>query len=172
MIKKASVLRQAFDEFREKVSDSLDKAVNEWAPEAYQDLGIALNLTGYPKVDVYSDNESIIIIADVVKHKKENVKVKIEDYTLTIEGTAREGYHIPTMRAQSQTEADNSSNNFYYPRFILKEIKLSNFKRSFILSEEMDVNNVKAKFLDSGFLEIIIPRKTTQTATAKEIKIQ
>src|SRR6185369_979117 len=108
MIKKASVLRQAFDEFREKVSDSLDKAVNEWAPEAYQDLGIALNLTGYPKVDVYSDNESIIIIADVVKHKKENVKVKIEDYTLTIEGTAREGYHVAGMRVQSQSDADIS----------------------------------------------------------------
>lgn len=111
----------------------------------------------YPKVDVLDYEDRLVIEAEIPGLTKKDLTVKIHDNVLTIRGEKRES-----------TTSDEKEKQ---PRYILKELKRSRFQRSFMLSDELDHNSLKAKF-ENGVLNIDIKRKKPKKISERNIKIE
>ena len=105
---------------------------------------------GAPPVDIYEDEDNIIVKAEVPGISKENLSVTLSDDTLTIS-------------AKDVKEKEIKKENYYR-----KEIRRGGFTRSFTLPCAVDRNKVKATMKD-GILEIVLPK--AEEAKEKEIKI-
>nr|CBX29182.1 hypothetical protein N47_J01630 [uncultured Desulfobacterium sp.] len=93
--------------------------------------------TWKPAVDIYNDNGSINIKAELPGVDKKDVSVDIKDNTITIKGE---------RIINNQTKEEN-----YYRR----ERKSGSFYRAFTLPYAVNADSVKAKFKD-GMLKIEI----------------
>ena len=105
---------------------------------------------GIPPVDIYEDEDNIVVKAEVPGISKENLSVTLSDDTLTIS-------------AKDVKEKEIKKENYYR-----KEIKSGGFTRSFTLPCPVDRSKVKATVKD-GVLEIVLPK--AEEAKEKEIKI-
>ncbi|MCL2761387.1 MAG: Hsp20/alpha crystallin family protein, partial [Desulfuromonadales bacterium] len=93
-----------------------------------------------PAVDIYEDENSVVIKAEVPDIDQKDIEVKIEDNTLTIKGERK---HSTEVRKE----------NYYRV-----ERHFGNFQRSFSLPQTIDKDNIGAK-CDKGVLTIILPKK-------------
>ena len=84
---------------------------------------------------------------------KEDIKIALDNYKLTISGEKR-------------SEEDNKTE-----KLIRNEYKFQSFKRSFTIDEKTDVENISAKF-ENGVLTLNLPMKGEVKEVAKEISIQ
>ena len=109
-------------------------------PTIANDFGEDFFLKGsYPKVNVVNYDECIEIDAAIPGMTKDDVDVEITDGVLTIQGTSNQNRNV-----------DDS-------QYLKREIKRSSFRRSFTLGDNLDSQNVSAKF-DSGILTLVIPK--------------
>jgi HSP20 family protein len=92
-------------------------------------------------VNVVNYDECIEIDAAIPGMTKDDVDVEITDGVLTIQGTSNQNQNI-----------DDS-------QYLKREIKRSSFRRSFTLCDNLDSENVSAKF-DNGILTLSIPKIT------------
>jgi HSP20 family protein len=107
----------------------------------------------YPKVDILDAAASIVIEAAVPGMSKEDISVDVHDGVLTIAGEKR-------------TTQDESRS------YIYRELKRSSFRRSWTLADNLDSQNITAKFED-GMLYLNIPKiKPEEVAKPRQIKIQ
>lgn len=106
----------------------------------------------YPKVNVINYTECIDIDAAIPGMTKDDVSVEITDGVLTIQGTSNQNRHV-----------DDS-------QYLKREIKRSSFRRSFTLGDNLDSENVSAKF-DNGILSLSIPKLKADDATPMTRKI-
>jgi HSP20 family protein len=104
-----------------------------------------------PAVDIYEDNGSIYVKAELPGVKAEDVHVDVEDHTLTLRGERkleheekREGYH----RIESS---------------------YGSFTRSFALPESCDTEKVEAD-MSEGVLTVKIPKKAEVMPKRIEVK--
>ncbi len=104
-----------------------------------------------PKVDVYETDDSYVLKADLPGLKKEDIKIDVNDNTLTFRGE---------KKIEEKTEKDN---------YVRVERSYGSFKRSFTLSDKVDSENIKAGYKD-GVLEITLAKK--EEAKPKEINIE
>ena len=95
--------------------------------------------TWSPAVDVYEDDKSIVVKADLPDVKKENVKVQVQNGVLVIEG-------------ERQKEKEEKGR-----RFQKIEREYGTFVRRFALPAEIDPAKVLADFKD-GVLRIRLPK--------------
>lgn len=93
-----------------------------------------------PAVDIYEDQQGIHVKADLAGVKPEDIKVNVENNVLTISGERkldksekREGYH----RVE----------RFY-----------GSFSRSFALTDEVDAEDIDAKY-DTGVLTVTLKKR-------------
>lgn len=123
-------------------------------PEFHKEFGTVFKTSsGYPKVDVVSEQHCIKFIAEIAGWDKENVKVEVNENILTISG----------YRKKSEDK------NTKEPEYLIRELKKSSFSRSFSIDpKNLKLDDIKAKF-DNGILYITIP-KVTSTSKENNIK--
>jgi HSP20 family protein len=123
------------------------------ADEAQQTAGDAetgrqSEWTLVPDVDIYEDAEGIYVQADMPGVSRERLDIQVNKDALTIEGEAR-------IDMPDGMEA------------IYADIRTTRYRRSFVLSTELDTGRVDAR-LNNGVLSIHIPKR----AEARPRKIE
>ncbi len=103
-----------------------------------------------PAVDVYETENSVEIEMEAPGIDEKDLKVKLEDSTLTISG-------------ERNYEKKEEKHNYYR-----MERSYGSFKRSFLLPDNVDKDAIKAKY-ENGILKVSIPKKAE--SKAKEISI-
>ena len=139
------------DEFLTPFDKIFDELMSKQFPTFQEEVGVSFNQGAYPKVNVYEYDDKIGIVAEIPGLDKKNVTVDVEDQVLTISGD-KHGFK------------DDGG------KCITRELKQSSFKRSFNLGEQLDGEDVSAKFKD-GMLSIAIPKKEPEKPKKKFVKI-
>lgn len=105
-----------------------------------------------PPVDIYEDEHSVVIKAEVPDVDQKDIEVKIENNTLTLRGERK---HSAEIRKE----------NYYRV-----ERYFGQFQRSFSLPQTINQDKVQAT-CDKGILTIILP-KLAETAKQKQIAVE
>ena len=119
---------------QEQMNRLLDMA---WNKEAGEELKEGI---WQPPVDIYEDEESVVIKAEVPDIDQKDIEVRIEDNTLTLKG---------------ERKLDQSVRKDNYHRV---ERYYGAFQRSFSIPPNIDQDKVKAT-CDRGVLTVILPKK-------------
>ena len=85
--------------------------------------------------------------------EKENFKISLENKLLTIEG-------------EKKTEEENKNE-----KIVRREFRNQSFKRSFTVDENIDKENISAKYVN-GVLSLNLPKKGEVKPSTKQISIQ
>jgi HSP20 family protein len=106
-----------------------------------------------PSVDIYEDQNSIMLEADLPGVKAEDFKLSIENYKLTLSGE---------RKFENELKGEN------YHRV---ERSYGSFNRTFTLPSTVNVDAVKADFKD-GVLRVTLPKREEVKARQIEVKVQ
>lgn len=101
-----------------------------------------------PPVDIYETPEGLVLVADLPGVASDNLEVRLEDHTLTIQGKAQHAL---------------SSEPIY------REYELANFFRQFELSDVVDQGKISAG-LKHGVLALHLPK--AEKAKPRRIAVQ
>ena len=114
--------------------------------------GVSFEMGGFnPRVDITEDDKHMYVHAEMPGIPKENVNISVnEDLMLTIKGE------------KSKDELKESQS------YVRTERAYGNFSRSFVLPENVDTENIKAKF-ENGVLELTLPK--IEPPKPKEIEV-
>tara|TARA_S200002703_G_scaffold141551_1_gene133478 strand:+ start:2365 stop:2868 length:504 start_codon:yes stop_codon:yes gene_type:complete len=124
-------------------------------PDISKELGVGFfEKQSFPKVDIIDYDTEIEIEAEIPGLTKEDVDVSVNENILTISGNS-----VTDSKSKPKL------------KYIRKELKHSSFKRSFTLSENIDINRLKAKF-ENGLLKIRLPKFEPVKPKVKKIKIE
>ncbi|MBL8207650.1 MAG: Hsp20/alpha crystallin family protein [Blastocatellia bacterium] len=147
-----SVRRDPFNEFGSlaKTINDLNRAFSTGLPRFFNDEGLVKG-SWNPTVDVYEDQNGIVLEADLPGLKPGEFELAIENNVLTLKGE---------RKFEKKTEEGN------YHRV---ERSYGSFTRSFTLPSTVDVNNVAADFKD-GVLKVALPRK--EETKPRQIQVQ
>jgi HSP20 family protein len=104
-----------------------------------------------PPVDIFEDENSIVIKADLPEIDQQDIEVKIEGNTLILRGERKH-------EADFRKEKYHRIERYYGP-----------FQRSFSLPHTIDLAGVKAS-CDRGVLTVTLPKK--EEAKPKQIRIE
>jgi HSP20 family protein len=104
-----------------------------------------------PSVDVFEDKESLKIVAELPGLKPEDVKITLENSTLTLRGEKKQV-------AEEKTERVHRYERSY-----------GSFERSFSLPNTVDADKVAASF-ENGVLTITLPK--AEKAKPREIAVK
>jgi HSP20 family protein len=104
-----------------------------------------------PAVDIYEDEESVVIKAELPDVDQKDIEVKIEENTLILKGERR---HDQTVKKENYHRVER-----YYGAF----------QRSFHLPHSIDQEKVKAT-CDRGVLTITLPKRLEKKP--KQINVQ
>jgi HSP20 family molecular chaperone IbpA len=123
-------------------------------PELFQHLGAEpFGKSAYPKVNVITNDEAVVIEAELAGYKKDEIDIEVKEGVLTISGG--------TSQLNEQTDK---------VVYLLRELKRSSFSRSFKLGDQLDESEVNAKF-DNGLLTITI-QKLQKEPESKKVTIK
>ena len=115
----------------------------EWTPDEVPQL----------TVDVYKHNNTIFIVSTVAGVNPNDLDISVENQTISIKGMRRKPYDAPT---------DN---------VIVEECFWGEFYRELTISENLDVDNIKAS-LKQGVLNIAIPVIITKSQRKIEVSFE
>jgi len=104
-----------------------------------------------PLVDIFENDEAVVIRAELPGVEQDAIEVKIEGSTLTIRGERKQD-------AEVRQENYHRVERYYGP-----------FQRSFLLPQTIDQEKVKAA-CDKGVLTITLPKK--QLTKPRQITVQ
>ena len=90
-------------------------------------------------VDIYEDAENITLMADMPGVSKERLNVRVDGDTLLLEGNVQ--FELP-----EQADA------------LYADVRSSTYRRSFVLSRELETDNIQAHLKD-GVLTVRIPKR-------------
>lgn len=102
-------------------------------------------------VDIYETDKELVVEVGIPGFKSEDVKVKVEDNYLTIEG----------KKEEKKEEKEGS--------YFRKEIRRGSFKKVISLPYSVNPDEAKAK-IENGILRIVFPKQEVEKG--KEIKIE
>jgi HSP20 family protein len=106
-----------------------------------------------PPVDIYENQDNIVLKAELPGMKKEDVSIEVKDNVLTLKGERKQ-------------EQETKKENYYRI-----ERAYGKFSRSFTLPSTVKVDDVKATYKD-GVLEITLPKVEEAKAKAIPIKVE
>jgi HSP20 family protein len=101
-----------------------------------------------PPVDIYETENALVLLADMPGVPKENLEVRVDQNTLTIQG-----------KAQHLVKGEP----------IYREIELTGFFRQFEISEEIATDKINAE-LKYGVLSLNLPK--SEKAKPKKIDVK
>ena len=108
----------------------------------------------FPRVDVVDDEKSIKLIAELPGVKKEDVKILLEDGFLTVSGEKK-----------NEFEGKEEIN------IIRNERLFGKFERKFELPEDINPDEIKAKF-ENGLLNISIAKLVPEKPKERIIEVK
>jgi HSP20 family protein len=91
-----------------------------------------------PPVDIIEDENGITVNADLPGVSKENLAIRVDGDTLTIEGSV-------TLGESQKMEA------------VYAEIRVARYRRSFVLSRDLDTERIDAT-MKNGVLSLHVPK--------------
>jgi HSP20 family protein len=144
------VRRDPFSELR-GLQDDFNRLFNTTWPRLFNGEE-ALSGTWAPSVDIYEDQNSIVLEADLPGMKPEDFKLSIENYKLTLSG-------------ERKFEKDEKGENFHRV-----ERSYGSFTRNFSLPSTVNVDEVNAEFKD-GVLRVTLPKKEEVKARQVQVKV-
>lgn len=135
--------------------------------------------TGTMRTDIKENEKEFEITMDLPGFKKENVKAELDEGYLTITAsTASKAENKAEDNAEANAEgtaeektASKGESKGPESRFIRKERFYGECKRSFYVGEEVEPEDIKAKFED-GLLILNIPKKAPQPEVKKNTFIR
>ena len=142
------VRRDPFSELR-GLQDDFARLFNTTWPRFFNGEEV-LSGSWTPSVDIYEDQGSIVLEADLPGIKPEDFKLSIENYKLTLSG-------------ERKFEKDEKGENFHRV-----ERSYGSFTRNFTLPSTVNVDEVKAEFKD-GVLRVTLPKR--EEVKAREIQV-
>jgi len=101
-----------------------------------------------PPVDIFENEASLIVVADLPGVDKEGVDIRIDDDILTIKGNAKYTQQANALR---------------------QEFTLQNYYRQFQLSDEVDQSRISAES-KNGVLTITLPK--AEKSKPKQVKVR
>jgi HSP20 family protein len=101
-----------------------------------------------PPVDIFENEDSLIVVADLPGVDKDGVDIRVEDDILTIKGNAK------------YTQQSNA---------LRQEFTLQNYYRQFQLSNEVDQSKISAES-KNGVLTITLPK--AEKSKPKQIRVK
>jgi HSP20 family protein len=102
-----------------------------------------------PPANIHETNKEFQLDLSVPGMKRDDFKVDVEDGVLTI---------------SSEKEEEKEDKDKNYRR---REFSYSSFSRTFTLPENVDENNINAKY-DNGMLHVTIPKKEVSMSKPKK----
>lgn len=120
--------------------DSSENSASPSSPdhERNADVGSEPRHLFNPSIDIYETPEGLVLYADVPGVTKDGLELQVQDNRLTLFGRVAD-----TASVEGQV--------------VHEEYRVGDFLRSFILSGEVDHDNVKAN-LTHGLLRVELPR--------------
>ncbi len=106
----------------------------------------------YPPANIYETKEGYSIDLVVPGHDKTDFTLQVEKNTLSVS-------------AEKKTETRSEDE-----KQLRREFGFRAFKRSFSLSENVDAENINAKY-ENGILKITLPKKEKQPEESKQIVV-
>lgn len=108
--------------------------------KGYRSIDELLEIQNYkaPEVNIYETSDEYVLVANLPGVSRNNIKVKVINNQLIIFG-------------QIDYEINKSRN------YILNEIEIANYYRTFRISDTVDQGKIQAKF-DAGQLHISLPK--------------
>lgn len=147
------------DEVVGSLDSVFDKFFNDTFPDWSNSFGInAFSDSSYPKVDILDNDTSVKIYASVPGLDKKEVNVEI---------TPQDGVNVLTISGSKNAREEETNGSNY----IRKELKRSAFTRSFTLGDNLDPEQVCAKF-KNGILELEIQKKEKVLPPIRKIEIK
>ncbi|MDQ3194052.1 MAG: Hsp20/alpha crystallin family protein [Bacteroidota bacterium] len=117
----------------------------------WENLNPAFNYS--PKVKISEDRNRFLINLELPGLTKEDVKLSVENYVLTVSGTKKQ-----------ETKNEDT-------KIVLNEIYYGDFSRTFNLSKDIKIEDTDAEFKD-GILNITLPKVEEAKPVIKEINIK
>jgi HSP20 family protein len=139
---------RVFDPFDDMVD--LQKQINQLFNSSLGRTAPSAQGEWIPAVDVYKQENSYIVEAELPGIDKDDVQLSIEDNVLTISGSKK------------SSKKEKAENYYCYER------TCGEFSRSFRLPTDIDLGKVKANF-NNGVLKAELP--IAETAKPKQISI-
>ncbi len=130
---------------QEEMNHLLDLA---WNRESGEDLNEGI---WQPPVDIYENEDCVVIKAEVPDMDQKDIEVRIENNTLTLRGERKQSTEI-------KKENYHRVERYY-----------GNFQRSFTLPQTINQDKVAAS-CDRGVLTITLPK--TEETKPKQIKVE
>lgn len=103
-----------------------------------------------PPVDIVEDAEGITLRADLPGVDRDNLRIDVDGETLTLEGTVSLGESAGI-------------------RPVYSEIRVAQYRRSFVLGRDLDANRIEAAIKD-GVLSLRIPKAEQAKPRRIEVK--
>ena len=141
------------DTFLAPFDKMFDSIVESQYPDITKSVGVKpFAGSAYPKVNVYEYDDKVGIVAEIPGLDKKQLNVEVEEGILTISGE------------KHNTFEDDGA------KVLRRELKQSSFKRSFELGEQLDGENIDARFKD-GVLTVSIPKIEPEKPKKTFVKI-
>lgn len=136
----------------EDLENRMERVFQHWPswPESKESL---ISAEWSPLVDITEDEKEYLVKAEIPGVKKEDLKVKVEDGTLSITGERR-----------SEKEEKNKKHHRI-------ERSYGSFERSFTLPDDADAGKISSEFKD-GLLQVHLAKNPNARPKAIEVKIE
>lgn len=132
------------------VFDDFFKPWNEW----FDNSNVWSRTINVPAVNITEQKDNYQVSLAVPGMKKDDFKIDVDGNMLT----------ISSEKEETKEEKDK--------KFTRKEYSYSSFSRSFTLPQEINKDNIEAKY-EEGVLKIVLPRKEeAKKITAKHIAVK
>ncbi|MDG5814303.1 Hsp20/alpha crystallin family protein [Chitinispirillales bacterium ANBcel5] len=131
------------------LADLMDDFFGE---SAFESAHRELTNGSWPRVDISEEDDHYLMHADLPGMDKNEVKIRVEQGTLTIEG---------------EKKAERKKEKGKYRHL---ERSYGRFSRSFTLPEEIEEQRIEAK-MNNGVLELKLPKNERAKRKAIEIKV-
>jgi HSP20 family protein len=133
------------------MANSLEKWMGGWGVSPFREFAGLKSFQFSPSCEISENKSHYLLKFDLPGVPKDQVKVEIDNNTLTVQAERRE-----------EEKRENGKKFF-------SEISYGSYTRSFTLPGPVDEKQVEANF-KNGVLTVAIPK--TETSNAKQIKIQ
>jgi HSP20 family protein len=139
-----------FDPFRDLMG--LQERVNRlFSENLFRTGGDAAQVGAWsPAVDIYEDGDTLVFEADLPGVRKDDIDIRVENSTLTLEGERRQEHEVKDEQ------------------FHRVERSYGKFLRSFTLPAGIDADKIRAEVRD-GLLRVTLPK--AEDAKPKRVKI-
>jgi len=111
------------------------------------------NNWNFPPVNIHETKDAYHLELSVPGRVKEDFKINVENGLLVI-----------SYEKKEETKQEDY-------KTVKKEFSFRSFKRSFNLDDNLDANNIQAKY-ENGLLKLFVPKKEQEKTNSKQITIQ